>query len=257
MSDSKVYLGQTSVIRRIRILDATGVPVTGLTAADIPFISAICDNESAPTVYDNVTPTIEGLDSATPGIYVAPTPTFVRFGEVDPTYNKGDYEIQLEDARFAVASSTELRINIPAFTTPVTATPAVSPVNDISYVVEIDSRDPDIASTLAQATAAATSAASADTNSAAAAASAASADANAAAAAGSAAAAAENSSFLKTFSIMDYGTITGGSTTTAVLSSSNYDLSLVNLPGAAGCRFLIHSGTGRLQNVGIASYNQG
>lgn len=105
---------QDSVLLRVKILDSsatTGAGLTGLTSASSGLIiSTIADNESTATAYTAAGSTIEGI--TTLGTYAAPTATKVRFKEVDSTNHKGIYEIQIADARFAVASAKSLLISI-------------------------------------------------------------------------------------------------------------------------------------------------
>lgn len=106
--------GQTSIILRVKILDSaasTGAGKTGLTSASAGLIiSTIADNEATATAYTVTGSTIESI--TTLGTYAAPTATKCRFKEVDATNHKGVYEIQLADARFAVASAKSLLVSI-------------------------------------------------------------------------------------------------------------------------------------------------
>lgn len=103
-----------SVILRVKILDSsvsTGAGKTGLTSASSGLIiSTIADNEATATAYTAAGSTIEGI--TTLGTYAAPTATKCRFKEVDSTNHPGVYEIQLADARFAVASAKSLLVTI-------------------------------------------------------------------------------------------------------------------------------------------------
>jgi len=106
--------GSTSVILRVKILDATstvGAGLTGLTSASSGLrISTIASNEATATVYTVAGSTIETI--TTLGTYAAPTATKCRFKEVDATNHKGVYEIQLADARFAVAGAKSLIVSV-------------------------------------------------------------------------------------------------------------------------------------------------
>ncbi len=105
---------QTSIILRVKILDSsvsTGAGVVSLTSASSGLIiSTIADNEATATAYTVAGSTIETI--TTLGTYAAPTATKCRFKEVDATNHKGLYEIQIADARFAVASAKSLAISI-------------------------------------------------------------------------------------------------------------------------------------------------
>lgn len=106
--------GQTSVILRIKLLDSsvtTGAGLTGLTSSSAGLlISTAADNEATPTVYSQAGSTIETI--AALGTYAAPTATKCRFAEYDSTNHPGVYEVQLADARFAVASAKSLVVSI-------------------------------------------------------------------------------------------------------------------------------------------------
>ena len=99
--------GVTSVILRVKILDSAstvGAGKTGLTFGTAGLIiSTIADNEAAPTVYAQAANNIETI--ATLGTFAAPTAGKCRFMEVDPTNHPGLYEIQIANARWAVASA--------------------------------------------------------------------------------------------------------------------------------------------------------
>lgn len=106
------HLGQTSVVLRIKIRDATtGQGVTALTSSSTGLrIAVIADNEATTTAYTSSDSTIESI--TTLGTYAAPTATKCRFKEVDSTNHKGVYEIQLADARFGVTSSKSVLISV-------------------------------------------------------------------------------------------------------------------------------------------------
>lgn len=107
-------LGQGSIVLRVKIRNSsvsTGAGLTGLTSASAGLIiSTIADNESAATAYTVAGSTIETI--TTLGTYAAPTATKCRFKEVDSTNHKGIYEIQIADARFAVASAKSVLVSI-------------------------------------------------------------------------------------------------------------------------------------------------
>jgi len=103
-----------SITLRLKILDSsttTGAGLTNLTFESAGLvISTIADNEATATAYTQAGSTIETI--ATLGTYAAPTATKCRFKEVDSTNHPGVYEIQLADARFAVASAKSLLVSI-------------------------------------------------------------------------------------------------------------------------------------------------
>lgn len=105
---------QDSVLLRLKILNssvATGAGLTGLTFESAGLIiGTIIDNEATTTAYTQAAGKIETI--ATLGEYAAPTATKCRFKEVDATNHPGIYEIQLADARFAVASAKSLIVSI-------------------------------------------------------------------------------------------------------------------------------------------------
>lgn len=111
-------LGQTSIVLRIKLLDSsvtTGAGKTGLTISSTGLIiSTIADNEATATTYTQAGSTIETI--TTLGTYAAPTATKCRFKEVDATNHKGIYELQIADARFAVASAKHLVVSISGVT---------------------------------------------------------------------------------------------------------------------------------------------
>lgn len=105
---------QTSVVLRVKLLSSavtTGAGLTGLAYDSAGLIiSTIADNEATATAYVQDFGTIETI--ATLGTYAAPTATKCRFKEVDSTNHPGVYEIQIADARFAVASAKSLIVSI-------------------------------------------------------------------------------------------------------------------------------------------------
>jgi len=105
--------GQGSIVLRVKILNSSvfnGAGLTGLTSASTGMIiSTIADNEASATAYTVAGSTIETI--TTLGTYAAPTATKCRFKEVDATNHKGVYEIQIADARFAVASAKSILVS--------------------------------------------------------------------------------------------------------------------------------------------------
>ncbi len=104
--------GSTSNVIRVTLrASSTGDGLTGLSNASTGLIiSTICDNEATPTAYTVAASNIESI--STLATYSAPTSGKCRFKEVDATNNKGLYELQIADARFAVGGAKVLRICI-------------------------------------------------------------------------------------------------------------------------------------------------
>lgn len=106
--------GTTSNILRVHLENSsvtTGAGLTGLTHSSSGLIvSTIADNEATATNYTQAASTLETI--TTLGTFAAPTATKARFKEVDATNQPGVYEIQIADARFAVASAKGLHILI-------------------------------------------------------------------------------------------------------------------------------------------------
>jgi hypothetical protein len=106
--------GAVSNVLRVKIRDTSandGSGKTGLAFGDAGLIiSTICDNEATPTVYTSAGSTTETI--ATLGTFAAPTATKCRFKKVDDTNNPGLVEIQIADARFAVAGARRMTITI-------------------------------------------------------------------------------------------------------------------------------------------------
>lgn len=102
------------MVLRVKLRDSsvtTGAGLTGLTSASTGLvISTIADNEASATAYTVAGSTIETI--TTLGTYAAPTATKCRFKEVDATNHPGLYELQIADARFAVASAKSLTISL-------------------------------------------------------------------------------------------------------------------------------------------------
>lgn len=104
------YSATSNIIRVKIVSSATGNGLTGLTSASSGLkIGTIANNEATSTAYTVAGSTIESI--TTLGTYAAPTATKVRFKEVDATNHPGLYEIQLADARFAVANAKSLIIS--------------------------------------------------------------------------------------------------------------------------------------------------
>jgi hypothetical protein len=105
--------GVSGLILRVKILDAastTGAGKTGLAYNSTGLVIAtIASNEAAATVYSQAAGTVETV--ATLGTFAAPTAGKCRFKEMDATNHPGLYEIQLPDARFAVAGATGLIVS--------------------------------------------------------------------------------------------------------------------------------------------------
>lgn len=103
--------GKSNIIRVKITSSSTGNGLTGLTFSSAGLrIGTIADVEATTTAYTQAGSTTETI--TTLGTYAAPTATKARFKEVDATSHPGIYEIQLADARFAVANSKSLLISI-------------------------------------------------------------------------------------------------------------------------------------------------
>jgi len=106
--------GATSNILRVFLQDSastTGAGKTALTSASSGLIiSTIANLEATATTYTSAATNVETV--TTLGTFAAPTASKCRFREVDATNFPGVYEIQIADARFAVANSTQLLISI-------------------------------------------------------------------------------------------------------------------------------------------------
>lgn len=114
-----VVQSATGIIVRMKILtQATAYPsgLTGLTSASTGLtIGVIADNEATTTSYTVAGSTIESI--TTLGTYAAPTATKIRFKEVDATFHPGVVELQIANARYAVANSKYIIISIAGSTT--------------------------------------------------------------------------------------------------------------------------------------------
>lgn len=108
------HRGQTGIVLRVKIRNSsvsTGAGLTGLTYASSGLrIGTIADNEATSTAYTVAGSTIETI--TTLGTYQTPTATKCRFKEVDATSHPGIYEVQLANARYAVASAKSLIVSI-------------------------------------------------------------------------------------------------------------------------------------------------
>lgn len=136
MAKLEVKNGITSVILRIKIMDSTsttGAGKTGLTSASSGLlISTIANNEATPTVYSVAGSTIETI--ATLGTFATPTATKCRFKEVDATNHPGLYEIQLDNARWAVSGARSLIVSVSGAT-------GAAPVDAEIQLVAFDALD--------------------------------------------------------------------------------------------------------------------
>ncbi len=109
-------LGQQSIILRVKLSDSSKGNNTGIlnisnTTTGL-VIATIADNESSATVYSQVSATIENI--TTVGSYVTPTSGKCRFRQCDAVLLPGLYEIQLDNARYAVSDAKSLIIMIHA-----------------------------------------------------------------------------------------------------------------------------------------------
>ena len=116
MSKEIIKRGATSNLLRVFLQDntvTTGAGKTGLTSASAGLIiSTIADVEATATTYTAAATNVETI--TTLGTYAAPTAGKCRFREVDATNHPGLYEIQIADARYNVANSTQLIVSIQA-----------------------------------------------------------------------------------------------------------------------------------------------
>src|SRR5437773_1842909 len=96
-----------SVDHRLRLADEIGGALhrkTGLAHDTSGLtIGAIADNEATPVVYTAAASHVEAI--STLGTFAAPSASCCRFAQVDATACPGLYELQLPDARFAVAGA--------------------------------------------------------------------------------------------------------------------------------------------------------
>lgn len=105
-------LGAVSNIVRVSLRSSvTGAGLTGLDHTSTGLIiGTITDNEAAATAYTVAGSTLETI--STLGTYAAPSATKARFKAVDATNHPGLYELQLADARYAVAGARWLFITL-------------------------------------------------------------------------------------------------------------------------------------------------
>lgn len=127
---------------RVFIQDTTsavGAGLTGLTFSTTGLsIHTIADNEASVTSYTAAGSTIETI--TTLGTFAAPTATKCRFKEIDSTNLPGWYEIQVADARWAVASARAVQVQVTAtggFCAPVEIQLALFDVNDATPDVNV------------------------------------------------------------------------------------------------------------------------
>lgn len=127
--------GVTSVILRFFLPDSASIVGAGKTGLGIAsaglIISTLASTEAAPTVYTAAGSTIETI--STLGTFAAPTATKCRFKELDATNHPGVYEVQIADARFAVANARNLLITVLAT--------GIAPVNAEIELVAYDPQD--------------------------------------------------------------------------------------------------------------------
>jgi hypothetical protein len=109
--DIRKHSQTSNIIRLILSSSVTGLPLTGLTFESAGLIiSTIADNEATATAYTVTAGNVETI--ATLGTFAAPTASKCRFKEVDSTNHPGLYEIQIANARFAVASAKKVVISV-------------------------------------------------------------------------------------------------------------------------------------------------
>ena len=101
--------GQQNNVLRVKLYNIFGGPITGLAYNSAGLsISTLADSESAATVYTQAGGTIENV--TTLGTFATPTATRCRFREVDAANHPGVYEVQLDNARYAVAGSKSITV---------------------------------------------------------------------------------------------------------------------------------------------------
>lgn len=105
-------LGQTSIKLRLHAQNSsTGGGLTGVTHSSSGLIvSTIADNESSATAYTAAAGNVETI--TTLGTFATPTTGKCRLKEVDATNHPGLYELQIDNARYAVSGAKELTIYI-------------------------------------------------------------------------------------------------------------------------------------------------
>lgn len=105
------HSAQNLILRVLLLHATTGLGLTGLTEASAGLIIAtIADKEAATTRYRASSAEVETI--AALGTYAAPTAGKCRFKEVDAANHPGVYEIQLANARFAIANADVLLLSI-------------------------------------------------------------------------------------------------------------------------------------------------
>jgi hypothetical protein len=110
--------GVTNVCLRVKLNDSSQTSpnnkgITGLTNSSTGLIIAtIADGEASSTNYTQGGGTIQTI--TTIGTYAAPSASNCRFKEIDSTNLPGIYELQLLNARWAVANAKWLQITFPA-----------------------------------------------------------------------------------------------------------------------------------------------
>lgn len=108
--------GVTSVVLRVTLADSastTGGYKTGLTGASAGLVIAtIADVEATTTAYTSAGSTIDTI--ATLGTFAAPAANHCRFKEVDAANHPGLYEVQVADARWAVAGARSVVVTVQA-----------------------------------------------------------------------------------------------------------------------------------------------
>lgn len=115
MAELRTFASTSNILRVVLRKADTGMGLTALTSASSGLIiSTVCDNETSATTYTSGGSTIEAV--TTIGTYAAPTATKCRFKLVDNTNQPGLYELQLADARFAVANAKTLTITLSGVT---------------------------------------------------------------------------------------------------------------------------------------------
>lgn len=109
-----LFHSSTSNILRFPLLDSSSITGDGLTGLDHTssglVISTFASAEATATSYTVAGSNLETI--STLGTYAAPTASKARFKAIDATNFPGWYELQLADARFAIASATYLDISI-------------------------------------------------------------------------------------------------------------------------------------------------
>lgn len=110
---SPIVRGSTSNVLRLAFAAGSSQPLTGLNPLQSNgfTLSAVADVEATTTSYV-CGPTAGFQTIATLGVYAAPDAGKARLKELDSTHHPGVYELQLDDARFAVTGSKHLLISL-------------------------------------------------------------------------------------------------------------------------------------------------